>query len=315
MIPSQHSPHCRQSSDPSRAARMGSCVTSIAPVSFVSTQLEARATLEHRIRARMPEVGGRRRWSDRMDNEPFQDLVDWRCYGCGRLNEQGFQIKSQWDGDEVVCRWQAQPFHVGLPGRLQGGVIATAIICHALWTATATASRGEGIAIEEPMPFAYSTTSLQLDFLEPIPVERPLTLRARVTDMHGEHATVLSTVYVGERETTRAQTEHRRIALPSCRRDRHDRSSSHGWTKARARLEHGPPDLGSPRKDHRSAVSRHCTDAALFRYISVARRRAYLLDQHPRGRSRGLHRWTSSRAGRARRLVLRRSRVPGDGSR
>ena len=113
-----------------------------------------------------------------MEIESFQDQVDWHCYGCGRLNEHGFQIKSRWEGDVVVCRWQAQPFHVGLPGRLQGGVIATAIICHALWTATATACRDEGIVIEEPMPFAYSTTSLQVDFLEPIPLDGFVTLRA-----------------------------------------------------------------------------------------------------------------------------------------
>ena len=112
-----------------------------------------------------------------MDIEPFQDLVDWHCYGCGRSNDHGLQIKSRWESDEVVCRWQPQPYHVGLPGWLQGGVLATVIVCHALWTATATACRDEGIAIEEPMPFAYSTTSLQLDFLEPIPVDGLVTLR------------------------------------------------------------------------------------------------------------------------------------------
>ena len=149
-----------------------------------------------------------------MDSEAFQDHVDWHCYGCGRLNEQGFQIKSRWEGDEVVCRWQAQPFHVGLPGRLQGGVITTAIICHALWTATATACRDEGIAIEEPMPFAYSTTSLQVDFLEPIPVDGLMTLRAHVTAIDDEHASVFCTVFVNEQETTRAHSQHRRIDLP-----------------------------------------------------------------------------------------------------
>jgi acyl-coenzyme A thioesterase PaaI-like protein len=144
----------------------------------------------------------------------FQDLVDWQCYGCGRLNEHGFHIKSQWEGDDVVCRWRAQPYHVGLPGRLQGGVIATAIICHALWTATATACRNEGIAIAEPMPFAYSTTSLTIDFHEPIPVDGLMTLRAHVTSIDNEHATVACAVFVDEHETTRAQSQHRRIVLP-----------------------------------------------------------------------------------------------------
>src|SRR5262245_41856509 len=100
-----------------------------------------------------------------MHAPPFQDAVDWRCYGCGRLNDHGLQIKSHWENDEVVCRWQANPAHVGLPGRVQGGGIATAIVCHSLWTATATACRNEGIEIKEPMSFAYSTTSLNLEFL------------------------------------------------------------------------------------------------------------------------------------------------------
>ena len=166
-----------------------------------------------------PSVRPRRRallWKvTAMESPPFQDLVDWHCYGCGRLNEHGLHIKSQWDGDEVVCRWQAEPFHVGLPGRLQGGVIATAIICHALWTATATACRNEGTQIEEPMGFAYSTTSVQLEFLAPVPVDGLMTLRARVITIDGDTATVSCSVFVDDRETTRARSEHRRISLPS----------------------------------------------------------------------------------------------------
>jgi acyl-coenzyme A thioesterase PaaI-like protein len=150
-----------------------------------------------------------------MDSQPFQDRVDWQCYGCGRLNDHGLQIKSNWDGDDVVCRWQAAPFHVGLLGRVQGGVIATAIICHAVWTATATACRNDGTEIREPMGFAYSTTSLQLEFLAPVPVDALMTFRARVTAIDEETATVSSSVFVDDRETTRALSEHRRISLVS----------------------------------------------------------------------------------------------------
>jgi acyl-coenzyme A thioesterase PaaI-like protein len=145
--------------------------------------------------------------------QAFQDRVDWRCYGCGRLNERGLQIKSQWEGDDVVCRWRAQPFHVGLLDRLQGGVLATAVVCHALWTATATACRNEGIEIGEPMLFAYNTMSLHLDFFEPIPVDDLITLRAHVIAIDETNATVACSVLVSERETTRARSEHHRISL------------------------------------------------------------------------------------------------------
>lgn len=148
-----------------------------------------------------------------MEARPFQDLVDWHCYGCGRLNENGFQIKSHWENGSVVCRWRPKSFHLGLPGRLQGGVIATAVICHNLWAATATALRNEGKDIEEPLDYAYSTTSLKIDFLGPTPVDGLLTLRARVDEMDHERAMVLCSVFVDDKETARAETHHARVSL------------------------------------------------------------------------------------------------------
>ena len=43
-----------------------------------------------------------------MTEKAFQDHYPnnfAQCYGCGRLNEQGLQIKSYWDGDETVCEY------------------------------------------------------------------------------------------------------------------------------------------------------------------------------------------------------------------
>jgi len=148
-----------------------------------------------------------------MDPRAFQDLVDWQCYGCGRLNEHGLQIKSHWEGEEVVCHWEPKPFYVGHPGRLQGGVIATAVICHAVWAATAVAHRREGCEIREPLDYSYGTTSLRLDLLKPTPIESTITLRARVKDMEGERAIVLCSVFVKDEETARAESQHVRLPL------------------------------------------------------------------------------------------------------
>ena len=41
-----------------------------------------------------------------MTGKAFQDYYPEHmshCFGCGRLNEYGHQIKSYWDGDESVC--------------------------------------------------------------------------------------------------------------------------------------------------------------------------------------------------------------------
>ena len=42
------------------------------------------------------------------------------CYGCGRLNHDGHQIKSYWDGEESVCHFQPKLYHTAIPGYVNG---------------------------------------------------------------------------------------------------------------------------------------------------------------------------------------------------
>ena len=54
-----------------------------------------------------------------MSEKAFQDhYADAHsvCYGCGRLNEKGLQIKSYWDGDESVCSFTPRPEHTAMTG-------------------------------------------------------------------------------------------------------------------------------------------------------------------------------------------------------
>lgn len=44
------------------------------------------------------------------------------CYGCGKLNPHGHQLKSHWDGDGTVARYTPRPEHSGgVPGHVYGG--------------------------------------------------------------------------------------------------------------------------------------------------------------------------------------------------
>jgi predicted transcriptional regulator len=63
------------------------------------------------------------------------------------------------------------------------------------------------------MDFAYSTTSLTLDFLAAVPIDAVMTLRARVTALDRERATVSCSVFVDDQEVVRAHSEHRRVGL------------------------------------------------------------------------------------------------------
>lgn len=81
-----------------------------------------------------------------MAEKAFQDYYPDQlshCYGCGRLNTAGLQIKSYWDGDESVCEYTPKPYHTALPGCVYGGLIASLIDCHGTGTASAAAYRAE----------------------------------------------------------------------------------------------------------------------------------------------------------------------------
>ncbi len=135
-----------------------------------------------------------------MNQRALQDLVDWQCFACGRLNDQGLKIKSYWSGDEVVCTWHPDHSYVGHPGRLHAGLIATVMMCHVVWAATALAHRKAGREIREPIDFTYGTRSFKLDLLKPFSIDRTVTFRARVKDMEEEQATVLCSAYVDNEE-------------------------------------------------------------------------------------------------------------------
>jgi acyl-coenzyme A thioesterase PaaI-like protein len=130
-----------------------------------------------------------------VENRAFQDYYAdevSHCYGCGRLNEQGLQIKSFWVGDEAVCSYRPRPHHMAIPGFVYGGLIASLIDCHSTGTAAAAAFRAAGRAMDTEPPLRYVTASLHVDFLRPTPIDSQITVRARVGEMSGRKVTVSS---------------------------------------------------------------------------------------------------------------------------
>ena len=119
----------------------------------------------------------------------YPDELSW-CYGCGRLNPEGLQIKSVWDGEESVCRFRPRPYHTAVPGYVYGGLLASLIDCHATGTAAAAKYRAEGRAMDTAPPLRFVTGSLHVDYLAPTPIDAALELRGRVREIKGRKVTV-----------------------------------------------------------------------------------------------------------------------------
>jgi acyl-coenzyme A thioesterase PaaI-like protein len=132
-----------------------------------------------------------------MTQKAFQDYYPdhlSHCYGCGRLNEFGLQIKSYWDGDEAVCRFRPKPYHIAIPGYVYGGLIASIIDCHCTGTAAAAAYRAEGREMDTEPPLRFLTGSLHVDYLRPTPLGVPLEVRAHVKEIKGRKVVVAATL-------------------------------------------------------------------------------------------------------------------------
>lgn len=134
-----------------------------------------------------------------MEIEAIQDYYPdaWSyCYGCGRLNEHGLQIKSRWDGEQALCSFQPRPEHTAIPGFVYGGLIASLIDCHGTGTAAAAAYQAEGRSPGSQPPLRFLTGSLSVKYLKPTPLGPPLELCGQVREIKGRKVVVEISVSV-----------------------------------------------------------------------------------------------------------------------
>lgn len=135
-----------------------------------------------------------------MDQKAFQDYYPDElsyCYGCGRLNQHGLQIKSYWDGEETTAVYTPLAQHMAIPGYVYGGLIASLIDCHSTGTAAAAAYKQEGREMDTQPPLRFVTASLHVDYLRPTPLGVPLEVRGRVEEIKERKVVVSSTVIAG----------------------------------------------------------------------------------------------------------------------
>jgi acyl-coenzyme A thioesterase PaaI-like protein len=151
------------------------------------------------------------------NQQALQDVwPDATCYGCGPANKHGHRIKSYWsnDGSEVIAQFQPAPEHnAGFPNVMYGGLAASMIDCHSIWTAIAWTYRVEERPHGSAPAISYVTGQLSVRFLKPTALDRPAVLRARVTDLGERKALVHCDLYSGDEKTAEADVVAIRFAM------------------------------------------------------------------------------------------------------
>jgi len=143
-----------------------------------------------------------------MTDDAFQDHYPENvshCYGCGTMNAKGLQIRTHWEGEESVTRYQPRPEHIALPGYVYGGLLASLVDCHGTGTAAAAMYRQEGRDLDSLPAFRFVTASLRIEYVAPTPMGVELEIRGRVKEIKGRRVVVEATVSAGGVLTARGE--------------------------------------------------------------------------------------------------------------
>lgn len=150
-----------------------------------------------------------------MEAAAFQDRIPHNyCWGCGPLNEHGLHIKSYWAGERSVCTWQpAARYAAGPRHILNGGVIATVIDCHCICTAIADGYRLEGRSPDTEPLIWCATAQLNVRYLRPARLDRPLQMAAWITDRGSRKTLIECSLTVEGEECAHAEVIAVRVPL------------------------------------------------------------------------------------------------------
>ena len=92
------------------------------------------------------------------------------CYGCGRLNDVGYQIKTMSHGDTTVTEFVPSEYHTAFIDSTYGGLIASIIDCHSTGSAAIFSMHADGLAVGEEATPRFVTAHLEVDYLAPTPL-------------------------------------------------------------------------------------------------------------------------------------------------
>jgi acyl-coenzyme A thioesterase PaaI-like protein len=118
------------------------------------------------------------------------------CFGCGPANPKGLQIKSRWEGEQFVARFQPKPEHQAFSGIVNGGIIGTLLDCHGNWCAAMTLLKERGLS-EAP---STVTSEFHVKLRRPTPVQE-LTVLARAVSVEGDKVTIEAELKAGDQLT------------------------------------------------------------------------------------------------------------------
>jgi len=110
----------------------------------------------------------------------IQDYYDEdfsHCYGCGRLNLEGHQLKTYLKNNETISKYTPKNYHIAIEGFVYGGLLASLIDCHGTGSASIFYARENNIEIKNYNAPRFVTGNLNVNYLKPTPLQKELLIK------------------------------------------------------------------------------------------------------------------------------------------
>jgi acyl-coenzyme A thioesterase PaaI-like protein len=129
-----------------------------------------------------------------MNKQAFQDCYPEElshCYGCGKNNVDGHQLKSFWQHIDkqnllvstTIAHHTPNDKYTAIPGFVYGGMIASLIDCHGTGSASAMAYLAQSRELGSLPALRFVTAALNVSYLAPTPQGVELELIGRFSEV------------------------------------------------------------------------------------------------------------------------------------
>ncbi|MHC5202075.1 PaaI family thioesterase [Myroides sp. LJL119] len=124
-----------------------------------------------------------------------EDLA--HCYGCGKNNPQGHQLKTFLKDDNTTVSYFTPDLkYTAIPGSVYGGLIASLLDCHGTASAAAFASLDKGNDLKDGnLAFRCVTGNLNVSFKALTPMGQELVIQGKLKSIERRKVTVCMELY------------------------------------------------------------------------------------------------------------------------
>lgn len=139
--------------------------------------------------------------------DDYADDFSW-CYGCGRLNQEGYHFRTGWRGNQTITIHTPQTKHTAIPGFVYGGFLASFIDCHGTGSASLALHRKNGFEPGDGVePPRFVTASLDIQFKQPTPQGIQLKAIGTIEEVHPKRWKVHTEVFANDKLCVTAVVE------------------------------------------------------------------------------------------------------------